>query len=334
MPAALRAARRLPPATLLLAAALGCGGPTASGGTPVEPTPVEPTYVPGQSYFGREGYIEYVAGNAPVILTAPHGGTLQPAEIPDRTAAACGGSVTVVTDANTADLVRTMQRRFHARWGTYPHVIINRLSRRKLDANRTATEAACGDAEALAALAEWHAYVDAAKAAVLRASGRGWYMDVHGHGHAVQRLELGYLLTAEQLALPDAALDASTAYEQQASIRTLSQHSPLPFSALLRGPGSLGALYAANGFPAVPSSQDPSPGEALYFNGGDNTRRHACGAEATPMGGATGGGICGVQVEANYAGVRDTPASRERFADVTAVVLEEYLRVHWGVAVR
>ena len=42
--------------------------------------------------------------------------------------------VTVVTDANTAELARLMQRRFHARWGTYPHVVVNRLSRRKLDA--------------------------------------------------------------------------------------------------------------------------------------------------------------------------------------------------------
>lgn len=46
------------------------------------------SYVAGQSYFGRNGYIEYVAGNAPVILTAPHGGSLTPTGIPDRTAAA------------------------------------------------------------------------------------------------------------------------------------------------------------------------------------------------------------------------------------------------------
>jgi hypothetical protein len=112
-------------ALLLLVACGGGSAPTASPPvappttpptTPPAPSPV--TYVPGQSYFGRNNYIEYIAGNAPVILTAPHGGALTPGSIPDRTASACGGTATTVTDANTADLVRVMQRRFFALHGT------------------------------------------------------------------------------------------------------------------------------------------------------------------------------------------------------------------------
>jgi hypothetical protein len=99
----------------------------------------------------------------------------------------------------------------------------------------------------------------------------------------------------------------------------------------LRGPTSLGTLYADKGFPAIPSSSDPRPSGTDYFNGGDNTRRHSCGSEAGPLGGSTGGLICGVQIEANFVGVRDNAANRERFADVTAQVLEQYLRVHWGL---
>lgn len=289
------------------------------------------TFTAGQSYFGRNGYIEYIAGNAPVILTAPHGGALTPTTIPDRTAALCGGSATTVTDANTQDLVRTMQQRFFAQHGTYPHVIISLLSRRKLDPNRLSTEAACNNAEALVALEDWHTFIDGAKQAVLQTTGKGWYMDMHGHGHAVQRLELGYLLSSNDLDRSDAALDASTTFENTSSIRTLSQFSPLSFSALLRGANSLGTLYATNGFPSVPSASDPGPNGAEYFNGGDNTVRHACGAGAGALGGVSNGNICGVQIEANFTGVRDTPANRERFADVTATVLEAYLRIHWGV---
>ena len=37
----------------------------------------------------------------------------------------------------------------------------------------------------------------------------------------------------------------------------------------------------------------------------------------------------GVQIEANFAGVRDNAANRERFADVTAQVLEQYLRLEY-----
>ena len=294
------------------------GGPTDTT-PPVVPPPVVPpvlpvVYVPGQSYLGRNGYVEYIAGNAPVILSAPHGGSLTPSSIPDRTASACGGSATTVTDANTQELVRTMQARYFARFGRYPHVIISHLSRRKLDPNRVQPEAGCGNAEAAQALTEWHAFIDVAKNAVVKTHGKGWYMDMHGHGHAVPRLELGYLLSAAALDGSDAALDASTALENSASILTLSLASPLSFSALLRGPTSLGTLYASLGFPAIPSSNDPRPSGTEYFNGGDNTRRHSCGNEAGPLGGTTGGLICGVQIEANFAGVR-----------------EQYLRVHWGL---
>jgi len=322
---------------ILLKIAGACGGdstaPPGDDTTGTTPRPTIPPgpYVPGRSYFGRNGYIEYVAGNAPVIYTAPHGGDLTPSEISDRTAARCGGAATTSVDLNTEELVRAMQQRHFARYGTYPHVVIDHLARRKLDANRTEPEASCGSAAAVVALAEWHAFIDVAKAAVIAASGKGWYMDMHGHGHAKQRLELGYLLTSGQLALTDAVLDANRAFQDTASIRTVSEASPVSFSALLRGPTSLGSLYAANGFPAVPSASDPSPGADDYFSGGDDTRRHACGAEASALGGVTGGNICGVQIEANFTGVRDTPANRERFGDVTAVVLREYLATHWDL---
>lgn len=293
-----------------------------------------PTFVVGQPVFGRNNYVEYLPGNAPVILTAPHGGALLPASIPDRTASACGGSATTVQDVNTADLVRAMQARFQAAHGTVPHVVIMHLHRRKVDANRVPPEAACGNAEAGAAMEDWHDLVNAAKAAVLRTHGRGWYMDIHGHGHPIARLELGYLIADADLNRPDAQLDAAASYEQLSSIRTLSALSPLSFSALLRGPASLGSLYVARGIPAIPSSADPAPNGTDYFNGGDNTVRHSCGSGATALGGTTGGNICGVQIESHFTGVRDTAANRDRFGDVTATVLEEYLRVHWGLSVK
>lgn len=321
----------------VVAAALGCGGVTDPAGHPAQ-MPAVPAfaippgpYVPGQSYFGRNNYIEYVAGDAPVIYSAPHGGALTPSEIPDRTAGNCGGSATTTTDLNTIDLVRAMRARHFARFGTYPHLVINHLARRKLDANRTIVEAACGDAEAEIAFDEWHDFIDVAKATVLQASGRGWYMDMHGHGHSVQRLELGYLLTGAQLDLSNASLDANAAYEDTSSMRTISEGSPLSFSALLRGSTSLGTLYANNGFPSVPSASDPGPDGDTYFSGGDNTRRHTCGAEATAYGGVTAGNICGVQIEANYTGVRDNATNRNRFGDATALVLEQYLSTHWGI---
>lgn len=298
---------------------------------PLPPAITETAFVPGRSYFGASRYIEYIAGDAPVILTAPHGGALVPASIPDRTPARCGGFATTTTDLNTADLVRAMQRRYYARFGRYPHIVIARISRRKLDANRTDPEAACGNADADRALREWHDFIDIAKRAVLASAGKGWYMDIHGHGHPIQRLELGYLLSPAQTDLDDATLNRQRTFADLSSIRTIARSSNLTFTQLLRGPTSLGTLYANQGFPSLPSVQDPRPNGAPYFSGGDNTRRHACGADATPYGGVTGGMICGVQIESNFRGVRDTPANRDRFGDATAVVLEQYLATHWGL---
>lgn len=319
----------------VLVAAAGCGSPAApatdTAASPPPPAPQQ-TYVPGRSYLGRNGYIEYIAGNSPVIYSAPHGGTLVPDEIPDRTAGPCGTTATTVSDLNTADLVLRMQQQHLARFGTWPHIVINRLHRRKLDANRARQEAACGDREADQAFDEWHAFLAAAVEAVTAGGGRGWYMDIHGHAHTAQRLELGWLLTGTTLRLSDAALDASPALEDSSSIRTLSVAAPASFSALLRGPDGLGTLFAAAGIPAVPSANDPAPavGES-YFNGGYNTVRYTCGVEAPALGGVGAGRICGVQIETHYTGVRDTEANRIRFGGVVAEVVERFLGTHWGL---
>lgn len=290
-------------------------------------------YVPGQSYFGRNQYIEYVAGNSPVILSAPHGGTLTPSEIPDRKASKCGGSATTTRDLNTIELALAMQQKFFEAHGTYPHVILNHLHRRKLDANREIVEAACGDPEAETAWQEFHDFIGVARAAVLAETGKGWYMDMHGHGHEIQRLELGYLVRGFQLDYSDATLDAEAAFQDTSSFKTMSEEDAgTTFSELLRGPTSLGTLYAQGGFRSIPSEDDRSPEGNSYFTGGYNTQRHTCGVRAAEGGGTPGGNICGVQIEANYTGVRDNAANRALFGEVTAQVLDTYLSVHWGIS--
>jgi hypothetical protein len=303
----------------LLVAVAACGGGTDPGGTQ------EPEYTPGQSYFGTNQYIEYIAGDLPLIFTAPHGGLLTPESIPVRTEAACGTDTdqfATVTDANTQDLARRIQAAF-AQGGRYPHVIINRLARSRLDANRDIGMAACDDAAAELAWMEYHEFITNARDQILEEHGKGWYTDLHGHGHEVQRLELGYGLSAATLRLTDEELNPNALAEDASSIRVMSEQSPLSFSALLRGPASLGTLFGDAGFPAVPSQQDPAPdvGEA-YFSGGYNTNRYGC---------SNGGAICGVQIEMNFTGVRDTPTNREAFAQAIRAVYAEYLAEHYGI---
>jgi hypothetical protein len=319
---------------LVTAGACAGGSVVTEPGTPGQtPKSIPPgPYTPGQSYFGQSQYIEYIAGNSPVILSASHGGDLIPPEIPDRTSGSCGGTATTGKDLNTRELTLAIQQSFRARFGKYPHVIINHLHRRKLDANRDLVEAACGDPGARAAWNEFHEFLNVAKGTVLKDTGKGWYMDLHGHGHSIQRLELGYQLSGPQLDLADPVLDGSKAYEHTSSVKTMSEsNTRYSFSALLRGSTSLGTLYANNGFPSIPSSSDPGPKGDPYFRGGYNSARHSCGVETTGLGRGSSGNICGVQIEANYAGVRDNPTNMSRFGDATATVLDTYLSTHWGV---
>src|SRR4051794_6334197 len=84
-------------------------------------------YQPGKSYFGRNHYIEYVAGDLPLIFSAPHGGREKPEEMPDREMG------TFSFDVNTQELARTIAEELHERTGQWPHLIICRVSRRKVD---------------------------------------------------------------------------------------------------------------------------------------------------------------------------------------------------------
>lgn len=60
------------------------------------------SFLSGKTYFSDKEYIEYFAGNMPLILTVPHGGLLVPSTIPNRNCAEC---VTVM-DTNTQELGR------------------------------------------------------------------------------------------------------------------------------------------------------------------------------------------------------------------------------------
>lgn len=83
--------------------------------------------------FGTDDYVEYQVGTLPIVISVPHGGGIEPANIPDRTC----GNPTLVRDANTIEVGRAMSDSNFSRTGCYPHVVYCHLRRTKLDANRT-----------------------------------------------------------------------------------------------------------------------------------------------------------------------------------------------------
>lgn len=274
------------------------------------------SFVPGRSYFGRSNYVEYIAGDLPLIISAPHGGKLRPAEIPDRK------SGEFATDTCLEELARTAQQALREQSGHYPHVIICRLERRKVDCNREVEEGAAKDPGARQAWNEYHRFIQLARSNVLANSRAGFYIDLHGQSHPLNRIELGYCVTARQLGQEDGALN-EPANAEHSSVRSLARRCAIPFAELLRGPNSLGALLVAKGYAAVPSPAMPNPGPGNpFFGGGYDTRRY---------GSAEGGAIDGLQMEVNNAGIRDTAANRTRFCRALAQVLDDYFHLYYDV---
>jgi hypothetical protein len=224
-------------------------------------------------------------------------------------------SGTTVTDIATADLALALANALRARTGREPSLVVCRLKRTKIDVNRDVGEGAQGHRLTEQAWNEYHAFLDAARAIAARQHGRGLLVDIHGHSHQRPRVEIGYLLGAAELNRGDTHLDDS-ALAEQSSIRTLAAESGLRFSALLRGPTSLGGLLEKAGYPSVPAPLVPTPGTDPYFEGGYITRRHAS---------ADSGVVSAVQIETPYLAHRDTPAARARFAASLAEALVTYL---------
>lgn len=271
----------------------------------------------GQPVFGTDQYIEYLPGALPVILGAPHGGTLKPDGIPDRTAGR------VAQDSFTQEIARMIREEMRRQFGAPPHVIVCRLHRLKVDCNREIGEAAQGNAAAERAHREFHEFITKAREQVQRDFGFGLYVDLHGHRHERALVEIGQLVTAAKLNLGDAELDAGDFISRQSSLRDLDQRSPHSFSALVRGPKSLGGLLEARGIPSTPSPAHPSPGNHAYYNGAYDVEVH---------GSRAGGTVSAVQIEAPFKTVRDTPEDRRRFAVALSEALGEYFSVHFGMS--
>ncbi|MEY2878144.1 MAG: hypothetical protein RLZZ15_524 [Verrucomicrobiota bacterium] len=269
--------------------------------------------ISGHAYFDADRYVEYVAGDLPVVISSPHGGRLKPDALPNRT-----GGVTEM-DVNSQELARAVADAFLARTGHHVHLVASHLHRGKLDPNREIAEAAQGNPLAERAWRDYHAAIAEALAAAVARHGFAFLVDLHGHAHPIARLELGYALEAKQLNRPDADLDTAGLIEVS-TLRDLHRRVGGSAAALLRGPRSLGALFAALGFPATPSPTAPQPGGGPFFAGGYTVRQHAGGE--TPK-------VDGLQIECHRVGVRDTAEHRARFAQTAAEVLTRFIEEHY-----
>ncbi len=276
------------------------------------------TFIPGKTYFDSLGYVEYRAGNLPIIISATHGGSMEPGILPDRI---CNGCI-LENDAWTKTIAEGMYNSFLKQTGCYPHVIINLLHRSKFDANRDIGEAANGNQRVEKSWYAYHKFIESAKTKAIADYGKGLFLDIHGHGHSIQKIELGYLLSSTELRLSDSVLNTNT-YVKESSIRSLAQNNieGLSHSKVLRGQNSFGTLLATKGFPSIPSLSDPFPlPNQLYFDGGYNTLRHGSRDNA--------GKIDAIQIELNQ-DIRFNNNTREILIETLTTTANQYFNLHY-----
>lgn len=267
-------------------------------------------------FYSRNKWSEVVVGDIPLIITAPHGGFLEPRELLDRDCP----DASVANDANTQPLTREIREYIKNTYGKSPYIVVNHLHRKKIDQNRDLREAVCVEAElTTAAWHDFHNYIDTALWRAVTEHGYALYIDIHGHGHSIPRLEIGYRLSATDLkTLHDNPVLAGLTLMEKSSIRDVFLLFDKPrsdFHSFIMGDKAFGTLMANEGIRSVPGKQEPflNPGE-LYFNGGYNTDRYT---------GNDYPGVYGFQIEAHRS-VRD---NRAEFVKKLSGVLLAYMEL-------
>lgn len=330
-----------------------------------------PPLTPGVPVFDTSGneYIEYIPGNLPIVISAPHGGVKQSGQtiggvfypdndssLPDRS---CG---TNERDDNTEILVRRIQDEIFAQTGCYAHVIISNLHRSKLDPNREQNEATCGNSTSLFYWNTFHDFIDQASNSVEANWGKGLFIDLHGQSHTVPRIEIGYridrsdinnttpghLNTVTGSTITNLVTDNILGYTQEQivtgenSLGAMFHNAPGTFYAAQNYPGC--GRNGENGYRATPSNfdggssdcNDRRPNNNNYFSGFYyNNTRHGSGPAASDGEGG-GGHIDGVMTEVNRR-VRDlgppfdsNPNTLEPFAIDYANVVLQYIDTHYN----
>ena len=272
-------------------------------------------YKSGDTLEDKEGWVEVIKGDMPLVLSVPHGGTFKDERIPDRDCPEFGRVVKGI-DRNTKELAMAMQEHFYQKYKKRPYMVIANLSRFKVDQNREIQLATCNDALGIKA---WNNYHDAVTAVIAdaRQHGKIFFIDVHGHGHKVQRLELGYSLTAKQLAWAYNRKNTPKMPPTSSVANYLSAGGKRDFHDMLFGEYAFGTLLEKNGVRATPSMQDPHPQEGeAFFAGGHITRKFT--AKDFPE-------VFGVQIEFHFRGIRDTDENRKKFAEAFAKTYWEFI---------
>lgn len=114
-------------------------------------------------------------GALPLIITAGHGGRDRPFTIPDRKQE---GNI-LLSDMYTKEIAEEIEKGIQEYYKEAPHLIVNLISRRKLDVNRRIEEGTESKSGELV-WKEYHGFVRDAINCLLEDYSYGLLIDIHG----------------------------------------------------------------------------------------------------------------------------------------------------------
>ena len=308
---------------LLLFFLVGCGGDSGRATQSVLPTPVV-TYTPGEIVTDNQGYVSYRVGNTPIIITVPHDGTLTPSTFPDRT----GETARAVDTRKVAEQFAYFY--YQNSNGLYPHIIYNNVSRAKLDPDLNQMDGAQGNSYANTTYGTYHSYLQTAIDSVEANFDIGILLNLVEHNHSNQRVELGYLLTENNLSQTDLQLNSLAPGSSIAGLSVLSSSS---FAEIVRGYNSLGNLiigdsYNSNDtnyqFEAVPTLDNPNVNGEDYISGGYTLTTYGSHNLSTNQ-------INAINVATPYAGFRDNANAYRALAVILERSVKSFYQENLGI---
>ncbi|CAF0990700.1 unnamed protein product [Rotaria sordida] len=216
----------------------------------------------------------HLNGNVNIILSAPHGGSLMPDNVPDRTndVYICLSNthnnchddkhckIIVIKDTRTDEFTENVANELNKIGNLKPFVIIGKWNRKKVDFNREILQGTLNHPEAISAYENYHMNLNDAINQVNHLFGKGLLIDIHGHSQGNYSM-IGYMLSSDQLNQND-LLDPSF----QTSIESLCGSNR---NECIRGQTSFGSIFEQHGLGVTyPSLTNPKPGSRVFFHGG------------------------------------------------------------------
>lgn len=296
------------------------------------------------SKLSVNGYVVYLEGDMPVILSSGHDGTLTPNYIADSTG-------TTVRDTYATDLTKAVASALQADTGHRPHVVINNLARSKMDPNRDPSDSdryatsEVGKSRGAADIySTWHRFLTKATNTVQSVHGSGLLVDIHGYAFpgtnnsadpdndSVGPLIWGFGgLGYNAFNKTAAQFDADPTSTTNNSLRHLIETSGKTASEITYGASSLPTLMQGQGYVGTPSSDHPIPYNTDHGDGSSSIIKHYFAGEynTDAHGSMNGGSVDALQVETpTY--IRDNATNRATFGSAMSQSLRTFMSTNYG----